>query len=136
MPLADRAAIRTQKKAIKRLEMELRRKGKALAEAAALLVLQKNPVSRGGSRGRKIDHAERLKVVELIKEASIAGARQSKACKVVGIYCSDGMKDAPGSGRWPGSSSIAQATQQQALLTGTAECPGCGQFSGVRSLGT
>ncbi len=38
---ADRAAIRTQKKSIKRLEMELRRKEKALAEAAALLVLQK-----------------------------------------------------------------------------------------------
>jgi transposase-like protein len=38
---ADRTAIRTQKKEIKRLEMELRRKEKALAEAAALLVLQK-----------------------------------------------------------------------------------------------
>jgi hypothetical protein len=38
---ADRTAIRTQKKKIKRLEMELRRKEKALAEAAALLVLQK-----------------------------------------------------------------------------------------------
>ena len=38
---ADRAAIRTQKKEIKRLEVELRRKDKALAETAALLVLQK-----------------------------------------------------------------------------------------------
>jgi transposase-like protein len=38
---ADRTAIRTQKKKIKHLEMELRRKEKALAEAAALLVLQK-----------------------------------------------------------------------------------------------
>jgi len=38
---ADRTAIRTQKKEIKRLEMELRRKEKALAETAALLVLQK-----------------------------------------------------------------------------------------------
>ncbi len=38
---ADRTAIRTQKKEIKRLEMELRWKEKALAEAAALLVLQK-----------------------------------------------------------------------------------------------
>ena len=38
---ADRTAIRTQKKKIKRLEMELRRKEKALAEAAALLILQK-----------------------------------------------------------------------------------------------
>lgn len=38
---ADRTAIRTQKKEIKRLEMDLRRKEKALAEAAALLILQK-----------------------------------------------------------------------------------------------
>lgn len=38
---ADRTAIRTQKKEIKRLEVELRRKEKALAEAAALLILQK-----------------------------------------------------------------------------------------------
>lgn len=40
-PKADRTAIRIQKKEIKRLEMELRRKEKALAETAALLVLQK-----------------------------------------------------------------------------------------------
>ncbi len=38
---ADQAEIRTQKKEIKRLEMELRWKEKALAETAALLVLQK-----------------------------------------------------------------------------------------------
>lgn len=38
---ADRTAMRTQKKTIKRLEMELRWKEKALAEAAALLILQK-----------------------------------------------------------------------------------------------
>jgi transposase-like protein len=38
---ADQTAIRIQKKEIKRLEMELRRKEKALAETAALLVLQK-----------------------------------------------------------------------------------------------
>jgi len=37
----DRATMRIQKKKIKRLEVELRRKEKALAEAAALLVLQK-----------------------------------------------------------------------------------------------
>jgi transposase-like protein len=40
-PKADRTTIRTQKKEIKRLEVDLRRKEKALAEAAALLVLQK-----------------------------------------------------------------------------------------------
>ena len=40
-PKADRTTIRTQKKVIKGLEAELRRKEKALAEAAVLLVLQK-----------------------------------------------------------------------------------------------
>lgn len=38
---ADKATIRAQKNSIKRLETDLRRKEKALAEAAALLILQK-----------------------------------------------------------------------------------------------
>ncbi len=38
---ADKTTIRAQKKSIKRLEIDLRRKEKALAEAAALLILQK-----------------------------------------------------------------------------------------------
>ena len=37
----DKATIRDQQKSIKRLETDLRRKEKALAEAAALLILQK-----------------------------------------------------------------------------------------------
>jgi len=40
-PKAEREQLRHQRQAIKRLEAELRRKEKALAEAAALLVLQK-----------------------------------------------------------------------------------------------
>lgn len=40
-PKADRTTIRTQKKTIKCLEGELKRKEKALAEAAVLLILQK-----------------------------------------------------------------------------------------------
>ena len=40
-PKVDRARLTTQSKQIKQLEAELRRKDKALAEAAALLVLQK-----------------------------------------------------------------------------------------------
>jgi len=40
-PKADREKLRNQAKEIKRLETELRRKEKALAEAAALLMLQK-----------------------------------------------------------------------------------------------
>jgi len=38
---ADKTTIRAQKNSIKRLETDLRRKEKALAEAAALLILQK-----------------------------------------------------------------------------------------------
>ncbi len=38
---ADKATIRVQKKSIKCLKLDLRRKEKALAEAAALLILQK-----------------------------------------------------------------------------------------------
>ena len=40
-PKADRNKLRIQTRKIKRLEVELRRKEKALAEAAALLILQK-----------------------------------------------------------------------------------------------
>ena len=40
-PKVDRTQLKTQAKHIKQLETELRRKEKALAEAAALLVLQK-----------------------------------------------------------------------------------------------
>ena len=41
-PKIDRAKLKAQTKHIKQLEAELRRKEKALAEAAALLILQKN----------------------------------------------------------------------------------------------
>jgi hypothetical protein len=40
-PKVDQSQLKTQAKQIKQLESELRRKEKALAEAAALLVLQK-----------------------------------------------------------------------------------------------
>ena len=40
-PKADRTQLKAQSKHIKQLESELRRKEKALAEAAALLILQK-----------------------------------------------------------------------------------------------
>jgi transposase len=48
---ADRQELHEQAKAIKGMERELRRKDKALAEAAALLVFQKKPApSRGKPR--------------------------------------------------------------------------------------
>ncbi len=49
-PQADRKKLGEQRKSIKRLEAELRRKEKALAEAAALLVLQKKSANSGRSK--------------------------------------------------------------------------------------
>lgn len=49
-PKVDRAQIRTQAKQLKALKTELRRKDKALAETAALLVLQKKVQAIWGER--------------------------------------------------------------------------------------
>jgi len=50
-PKVDQAQIRAQAKQLKALEAELRRKDKALAETAALLVLQKKVQAIWGERG-------------------------------------------------------------------------------------
>lgn len=71
---------------IKQLEKELLRKDKALAETASLLVLQKKvPGALGGARGRKIDLPQRQKLMALLEEACVAGARLSKFCEVVAL---------------------------------------------------
>lgn len=73
-------------KRIRDLESELRRKEKALAEAAALLVLKKkSPGDLGGRRGRKVSLADRHTAVEMIAEAVTNGARRSRACQVLDI---------------------------------------------------
>jgi hypothetical protein len=48
---AERAEIRAHKQRIKKLEQELRRKDKALAETAALLVLEKKVQTLFGDPG-------------------------------------------------------------------------------------
>ena len=53
IPKVDQAQIRAQAKQLKALEAELRRKDKALAETAALLVLQKKSRQSGGSARTK-----------------------------------------------------------------------------------
>jgi transposase len=58
----DRRTIRSQKKEIKHLEGELRRKDKALAESAALLFLQKKVRSlleESGDKRSTMEHAAR-----------------------------------------------------------------------------
>src|SRR6185312_7476657 len=69
---------------IRQLERELARKEKALAEAAALLVLKKD---REGSsrRGRRRRRAERELIPTGIGKARSSGARLSAACKIAGI---------------------------------------------------
>nr|WP_269077876.1 IS3 family transposase [Endozoicomonas montiporae] len=74
------------KQTIKKLERELKRKDKALAETAALLVLTKKAQGDlGGARGRLVSLPDRQNAVKLIEHAVSDGARQSKACQVIGL---------------------------------------------------
>jgi len=68
------------------LEKELRRKEKALAEAAALFVLKKKSGRSGGSQRTNDIHSRKRKSgVFNIEEACKTGARQNKACALLGI---------------------------------------------------
>lgn len=74
------------KKRIRELEKDLNRKEKALAEAAALLILRKNAQAIwGGQRGRLTSAPDRLKCVALVREAVTAGSRLAPACEELGI---------------------------------------------------
>ncbi len=66
------------------LQRELRRKERALAEAAALLVLQKIP---GAVRGRGLMTCtqQRQTLLMLIRDACTGGARLEPACAQVGL---------------------------------------------------
>lgn len=78
-----RASLATTKR-IRALERELARKEKALAEAAALLVLKKSePVV--GRRGRRFGRGERAVILASLTEAQTAGARLRAACAVIGV---------------------------------------------------
>ncbi|EDK7615364.1 IS3 family transposase [Salmonella enterica subsp. enterica serovar Newport] len=82
----EQRATRTEKSRIRALEKELRRKDKALAEMAALLVLQEKFVSPPGQRrGRLTSYLERQRIIGMIKEAVSNGARYAQACRVAGI---------------------------------------------------
>ncbi|WP_439644368.1 IS3 family transposase [Halalkalibacter akibai] len=75
-------ALKEEKKRAKQLEKDLQKKEKALAEAAALLLLRKKAQGDlGGRRGRMISPSNRALAVELIQEANQNGARLSKACE-------------------------------------------------------
>ncbi|WP_429499430.1 IS3 family transposase [Robbsia andropogonis] len=81
-----REQSKSDRKEIKQLKKDLQRKEKALAEAAALIILRKKgPGDLGGARGRLIGTADRLLVIELIDEAVAAKCRRGSACEALGI---------------------------------------------------
>ncbi|MGL6152366.1 MAG: IS3 family transposase [Aeromonas sobria] len=84
---ADKAQAKADKKRIRELERELCRKDKALAEAAALLLLQKKPRCLLGQRrrGRLTSLPERQQYVAWWHEALAAGARKHSAAQVLGL---------------------------------------------------
>lgn len=77
--------LKDSKAELKLTKKELDRKEKALAEAAALLVLKKDAIDLEFGRGRLTTRSNRIKVVAAIDEAVVSGAKQFKACGVVGI---------------------------------------------------
>ncbi|WP_425489223.1 IS3 family transposase [Alkalicella caledoniensis] len=78
--------LKAEKKKAKDLEKDLKRKEKALAEAAALLVLRKKAQANlGGPRGRMISSSDRKVAVELIDDARASGARLKPACEELNI---------------------------------------------------
>ncbi|MDQ7048025.1 MAG: IS3 family transposase [Enterobacterales bacterium] len=82
----EKAKLKALKNENKSLKREVHRKDKALAETAALLVLQKKVSMRFGKRrGQLTMSSEREAILSLITEACDAGARQSKACDIIGI---------------------------------------------------
>jgi transposase len=82
----DKQDLKDAKKRIKELEKELNRKDKALAEmAAAGRTQKKTPSHLGGQRGRLIPQGSKETVIEAIDTAVRAGARQTRACEIVGI---------------------------------------------------
>jgi transposase-like protein len=80
----EKAVPHPDTKRLADVERELRRKEKALAEAAALLVLKKTGDILGG-RGRYHGPDERAMIVAAIETAVATGARYTTACALVGL---------------------------------------------------
>ncbi len=82
--LEPAAELRQLKQVHSLLQREMNRKDKALAEAAALLILQTKSV-RGGRRGTHELGAARTSVASWIGDAVAGGARLGPACAVIGF---------------------------------------------------
>ncbi|HGG6757228.1 TPA: IS3 family transposase [Salmonella enterica subsp. enterica serovar Java] len=78
--------LREARSRLRELEKELQRKDKALAEAAALLMLrEKFKCPPGQQRGILTPLPERQRIVSLVSEAVDNGARKTRACQCIGI---------------------------------------------------
>ncbi|QDX98819.1 IS3 family transposase [Pectobacterium carotovorum subsp. carotovorum] len=83
----DKAALRQSQKEVKQLKRELVRKEKALAEAAAILVLRKRLQDYYGEtgRGRLTPVPERAALSGYVREAMTNGARLSAALREINL---------------------------------------------------
>ncbi|WP_259220277.1 IS3 family transposase [Serratia sp. BIGb0234] len=83
----EKAENKRLKKENQQLTREIARKDKALAEAAALLILEKKfkALFGGGRRGRMTRSGDRQKVMTLVQEAVDGGVRLAQACKRIGL---------------------------------------------------
>ncbi|MCI4238886.1 IS3 family transposase [Dickeya dianthicola] len=83
----DKAALKQMQKENKQLKRELIRKEKALAEAAAILVLRKQlrDLLRSQRRGRVTPGTERQALIGYVREAMVSGARLSIALTEAGL---------------------------------------------------
>jgi putative transposase len=79
--------LRQARQKSEQLKRELRRKDKVLAEAAALLVLQKKVPSAVGGRGKMTTTLQRQHIARLINQACQSGVRLQIACKHIGMTC-------------------------------------------------
>ncbi len=78
----DQQSNTYQKKELKRLEMGIK-------------VKEKSPVYLGCSRGRKIEHTERLKAINRINEACVAepvSQRLAKCLELRPVLCNAGVR--------------------------------------------
>ena len=82
-----RKQARIDKAEIKSLKKDLRIKEKALAEAAALLILRKKLKAFWGGRrrGELTSYSERVVMIGLVDEAKTNGARIELACQEIGL---------------------------------------------------
>ncbi|WP_459609682.1 IS3 family transposase [Dickeya oryzae] len=121
----DKAALKQSQKEVKQLKRELVRKEKALAEAAAILVLRKQlrGFLRGNRRGRLTPGTERQALIGYVREAMASGARLSIALTEAGLSertwrrWQISLEDKRASAVRPSPANRLSAQEEQQILT-------------------